>query len=63
MCCWDILRRYVKGLMTDAGLDVRDDGMGNIFGRWHGTDPQAGRLQAPSASSMQHQLCRHHYGK
>jgi hypothetical protein len=26
--------RYVKQLMADAGLDVREDAMGNIFGRW-----------------------------
>ena len=32
-------RRYVRGLMTDAGLRVRSDGMGNIFGRWEGTHP------------------------
>ena len=25
--------------MTDAGLRVRSDGMGNIFGRWEGTHP------------------------
>lgn len=35
--------RYVKGLMAEAGLSVREDGMGNIFGRWHGSDPTAGR--------------------
>lgn len=28
--------------MRDAGLAVREDGMGNIFGRWHGTDKDAG---------------------
>lgn len=25
--------------MTDAGLKVREDSIGNIFGRWEGTDP------------------------
>lgn len=30
--------------MRDAGLEVREDGMGNIFGRWHGTDKDAGDL-------------------
>jgi acetylornithine deacetylase/succinyl-diaminopimelate desuccinylase-like protein len=34
--------RYVKELMTAAGLTVREDPMGNIFGRWEGTDPNAG---------------------
>ncbi len=29
-------RAYVKGLMTDAGLTVREDAAGNIFGRWQG---------------------------
>ena len=45
-CRWNVSGRYVKGLMTDAGLDVREDGMGNIFGRWHGTEPHAGAIQA-----------------
>ena len=35
--------------MADAGLDVREDGMGNIFGRWHGTDRHAGEFQTPPA--------------
>lgn len=30
-------RKYVKGLMTAAGLAVREDPMGNIFGRLDGT--------------------------
>lgn len=34
--------RYVKGLMEEAGLDVREDGMGNIFGRLAGSSPSAG---------------------
>jgi len=25
--------------MTDVGLEVREDAIGNIFGRWEGTDP------------------------
>ncbi len=32
-------RRYVQGLMTAAGLDVRIDTAGNILGRRPGTDP------------------------
>lgn len=34
-------RRYIKGLMADAGLAVREDGMGNIFGRFDGSEPGA----------------------
>ncbi len=37
-------RRYVKKLMTEAGLEVREDGMGSIFGRWHGSDSNAGAV-------------------
>ncbi|KAG0602671.1 hypothetical protein M758_10G032000 [Ceratodon purpureus] len=32
-------RRYVKTLMSEAGLSVREDAIGNIFGRWEGSDP------------------------
>ena len=32
-------RDYVKGLMRDAGLEIREDAMGNIFGRWVGSRP------------------------
>ncbi len=32
--------------MTDAGLRVRSDGMGNIFGRWEGTHPAERAFQA-----------------
>ena len=31
-------RDYVKGLMRDAGLEVREDSVGNIFGRLAGED-------------------------
>lgn len=37
-------RAYVKGLMRDAGLTVREDAMGNIYGRWEGSDPSAGSV-------------------
>lgn len=30
--------------MEEAGLDVREDGMGSIYGRLAGTDPSAGAL-------------------
>ena len=36
--------------MTEAGLKIREDPMGNIFGRLEGTDPSAG------AGSFQHAL-------
>ncbi|KAF2550626.1 hypothetical protein F2Q68_00035671 [Brassica cretica] len=32
-------RRYVKNLMTLAGLSVREDAVGNIFGKWDGSEP------------------------
>ena len=31
-------REYVRELMRDAGLEVREDACGNIFGRWVGSD-------------------------
>lgn len=36
----DVLaRRYVKNLMALAGLTVREDAVGNIFGKWDGLEP------------------------
>ncbi|KMZ73611.1 N-carbamoyl-L-amino acid hydrolase (L-carbamoylase) [Zostera marina] len=33
----DVLaRNYVKQIMTNSGLSVREDAVGNIFGRWQG---------------------------
>lgn len=32
-------RAYIKQLMADAGLTVREDAVGNVFGRWDGDDP------------------------
>ena len=32
-------RNYVKTLMAAAGLVIREDAMGNIFGRWVGSQP------------------------
>jgi ureidoglycolate amidohydrolase len=32
-------RRYVKALCHDAGLEVREDAVGNMFARWQGSDP------------------------
>ena len=34
-------RAYIKGLMTEAGLTLREDAFGNIIGRMEGADPQA----------------------
>jgi N-carbamoyl-L-amino-acid hydrolase len=32
-------REYVKKLCREAGLDVREDAVGNTFARWSGSDP------------------------
>lgn len=32
-------RAYIKQLMADAGLSVREDAVGNVFGRWEGENP------------------------
>jgi ureidoglycolate amidohydrolase len=32
-------RAYVRALCDAAGLDVREDAVGNVFARWAGTDP------------------------
>lgn len=45
----DVLaRRYIKNLMGFAGLSVREDAVGNIFGRWDGYEPE---LSAVSTGS------------
>ncbi|EEF45172.1 N-carbamoyl-L-amino acid hydrolase, putative [Ricinus communis] len=37
----DVLaRRYIKNLMGLSGLSVREDAVGNIFGRWDGSEPE-----------------------
>ncbi|OIT22428.1 PREDICTED: ureidoglycolate hydrolase [Nicotiana attenuata] len=37
----DVLaRRYIKNLMELSGLSVREDAVGNIFGRWNGYEPE-----------------------
>ena len=48
-------RVYIKGLMKEAGLVVREDIMGNTFGRWEGSDPKAGRILACLITSLQWQ--------
>jgi len=32
-------RQYLKALFADAGLEIREDAVGNTYARWHGTDP------------------------
>ena len=34
---WPLSCRYVKMLMKDAGLSIREDAMGNIYGRMAGS--------------------------
>jgi N-carbamoyl-L-amino-acid hydrolase len=41
-------RNFVKALLVDAGLAVREDAIGNIFGRWEGTDRAASALATGS---------------
>lgn len=37
----DVLARgYIKNLMSLSGLAVREDAVGNIFGRWVGSEPE-----------------------
>ncbi|XP_019075785.1 ureidoglycolate hydrolase isoform X2 [Vitis vinifera] len=33
-------RRYIKNLMGLSGLSIREDAVGNIFGRWEGYEPE-----------------------
>jgi hydantoinase/carbamoylase family amidase len=39
---------YVSALMRDAGLEVRVDAVGNLYGRWMGTEPAAARVLSGS---------------
>lgn len=43
-----LARSYVKQLMSEAGLAIREDPVGNIFGRWEGTDASAGTILSGS---------------
>ncbi|KAK1313286.1 hypothetical protein QJS10_CPA06g01877 [Acorus calamus] len=37
----DVLaRRFIKNLMGRSGLSVHEDAVGNIFGRWEGSEPE-----------------------
>ncbi|XP_052188866.1 ureidoglycolate hydrolase isoform X2 [Diospyros lotus] len=45
----DVLaRRYIKNLMGLAGLYVREDAIGNIFGRWDGYEPELAAVSTGS---------------
>ncbi|XP_042429397.1 ureidoglycolate hydrolase-like [Zingiber officinale] len=45
----DVLARsYIKSLMKEAGLSVREDHVGNIFGRWNGSDSGVGAVATGS---------------
>ncbi|GAB2245376.1 hypothetical protein Droror1_Dr00000869 [Drosera rotundifolia] len=41
-------RSYVKDLMKHAGLSVREDAVGNIFGRWDGIEQEVGAVATGS---------------
>ncbi|CAD6343221.1 unnamed protein product [Miscanthus lutarioriparius] len=41
-------RRYIKGIMNQLGLAVREDAVGNIFGRWEGSEPGLGAVATGS---------------
>ena len=32
-------REWLRTLITDAGLTIREDGLGNLYARWEGSDP------------------------
>ncbi|KAL8225704.1 hypothetical protein R6Q57_018261 [Mikania cordata] len=42
-------RRYIKNWMGLTGLSVREDAVGNIFGRWEGSEPEV-----PAVSTGSH---------
>ncbi|HTI33850.1 MAG TPA: hypothetical protein VL422_09265, partial [Miltoncostaea sp.] len=41
-------REWLMGRMRDAGLAVRVDAVGNVFGRWEGEDLAAGAVATGS---------------
>eukprot|EP00252_Welwitschia_mirabilis_P012992 TRINITY_DN28701_c0_g1_i1.p1 TRINITY_DN28701_c0_g1~~TRINITY_DN28701_c0_g1_i1.p1 ORF type:complete len:459 (+),score=99.94 TRINITY_DN28701_c0_g1_i1:318-1694(+) len=55
----DVLaRKYIKHLMKEAGLSVHEDAVGNIFGKWEGSDPNL-----PSVATGSHIDAIPHSGK
>ena len=43
-------RRWLTARMQEAGLTVRVDAVGNIFGRWEGADPAAAAVATVDAT-------------
>uniref|UniRef100_A0A0E0RJK5 Peptidase M20 dimerisation domain-containing protein n=1 Tax=Oryza rufipogon TaxID=4529 RepID=A0A0E0RJK5_ORYRU len=41
-------RRYIKGIMNQLGLSIREDAVGNIFGRWEGSEAGLGAVATGS---------------
>lgn len=41
-------RAYVKTLFAEAGLEVREDAIGNTYARWRGSDPAAAPIATGS---------------
>ncbi|KAL6623486.1 hypothetical protein ACP70R_033365 [Stipagrostis hirtigluma subsp. patula] len=41
-------RRYIKGIMNQLGLAIREDAVGNIFGRWEGSESGLGAVATGS---------------
>ena len=33
-------RAYLRERCSEAGLELREDGLGNLFARWHGSEPE-----------------------
>jgi hypothetical protein len=49
--------RHIKGLMRRAGLAVREDAMGNIFGRCAGSQPDAGAAHSRLTAQQRNRDC------
>lgn len=43
---------HIKGLMKKAGLKIREDVMGNVFGRWEGSKHGAGDHALPDGATF-----------
>eukprot|EP00249_Psilotum_nudum_P012768 c23969_g1_i1 orf=124-1533(+) len=42
------VRRYIRNLMLSSGLSIREDAVGNLFGRWEGSEPEAAAVATGS---------------
>jgi len=49
MCIFHV-HSHIKGLMKKAGLKIREDVMGNVFGRWEGSKHGAGDHALPDGA-------------